>query len=157
MLWTNSVTLCLQVFWLQFHPALMATEMVTETLRHPQIRCDSLRLHVMLQLHLVSGTETHSSSSDTSNLRMFHDFLCILWQWTLWRRPVCSFVYFSAYQMPVHSQGDWQSGVMMYLQGDSQTSVGMHQQGGDKLPVHLHSIIHLMLIVFLCVPFLLVL
>lgn len=33
--------------------------------------------------------------------------------------------------MPVHSQGDWQSGVMMYVQGDPQTSVGMHQQGGD--------------------------
>lgn len=75
-------SLCLQVFWLQFHLALMATEMEmeTETLRHPQIRCDSLRLRVMLQLHLVSGTETHSSSSDTSNLWMFHDFLCSLWQ-----------------------------------------------------------------------------
>lgn len=70
----------------------MSTEMEMETLRHPQIRCDSLRLHVMLQLHLVSGTETHSSS-DTSNLWMFHDFLCSLWQWTLWRRPVCSFIY----------------------------------------------------------------
>lgn len=78
MLWTNCNSLCLQVFWLQFHLALMATEM--ETLRHPQIRCDSLRLHVMLQLHLVSDTETHSSSSDTSNLQMFHDFLCSLWQ-----------------------------------------------------------------------------
>lgn len=33
--------------------------------------------------------------------------------------------------MPVHSQGDWQSGVMMYMQGDPQASVGAHQQGGD--------------------------
>lgn len=30
--------------------------------------------------------------------------------------------------MPVHSQGDWQSGVMMYMQGDPQ-SIGTPQQG----------------------------
>ncbi|KAG7496369.1 cryptochrome-1-like isoform X1 [Solea senegalensis] len=35
----------------------------------------------------------------------------------------------SSYQMPAHSQGDWQSGVMLYLQGDSQTNAGTHQQG----------------------------
>lgn len=35
----------------------------------------------------------------------------------------------SGYQMPGHSQGDWQSGVMMYLQGDQQTSISTHQQG----------------------------
>lgn len=34
--------------------------------------------------------------------------------------------------MPVHSQADWQSGVMMYMQGDQQTSIGTHQQGEDK-------------------------
>ncbi|CAG04151.1 unnamed protein product [Tetraodon nigroviridis] len=32
------------------------------------------------------------------------------------------------YQMPVHTQGNWQSGVMMYVQ-DPQTSMGAHQQG----------------------------
>uniref|UniRef100_A0A665V7Q8 Cryptochrome-1 n=1 Tax=Echeneis naucrates TaxID=173247 RepID=A0A665V7Q8_ECHNA len=35
----------------------------------------------------------------------------------------------SGYQMPVHSQGDWQSGVMMYLQDEPQSSIGIHQQG----------------------------
>ncbi|CAG5927389.1 unnamed protein product [Menidia menidia] len=35
----------------------------------------------------------------------------------------------SAYQMPVHSQGDWQSGVMMYMQSDPQTNMGALQQG----------------------------
>lgn len=39
--------------------------------------------------------------------------------------------------MQVHSQGDWQSGVMMYLQGDSQTSIGTHQQGGDPQLLHI--------------------
>nr|XP_020469336.1 cryptochrome-1-like isoform X1 [Monopterus albus] len=34
----------------------------------------------------------------------------------------------SSYQMPVHSQGDWQSGVMMYLQGGPQTSISTQQQ-----------------------------
>ncbi|XP_053270904.1 cryptochrome-1 isoform X2 [Pleuronectes platessa] len=33
----------------------------------------------------------------------------------------------SGYRMPAHSQGDWQSGVMLYQQGDQQTST--HQQG----------------------------
>ncbi|KAA8580321.1 hypothetical protein FQN60_005856, partial [Etheostoma spectabile] len=35
----------------------------------------------------------------------------------------------SRYQMPVHSQRERQSGVMMYLQNDPQTSFGTHQQG----------------------------
>lgn len=49
--------LLLQAFWLQFPPALMGMGMETGMgmLRHPQMQCDSLRLHVMLQLHLVSG------------------------------------------------------------------------------------------------------
>ncbi|KAG7225586.1 hypothetical protein INR49_004992 [Caranx melampygus] len=42
----------------------------------------------------------------------------------------------SGYQMPVHPQGDWQSGVMMYLQGDPQSSMGTHQQGEDLQPPH---------------------
>lgn len=33
--------------------------------------------------------------------------------------------------MPVHSQGDWQSGVMMYMQGDAQAAISTHQQGED--------------------------
>lgn len=53
--------------------------------------------------------------------------------------------------MPVHSQGEWQSGVMMYLQGDQQTSVGMHQQGEGKQPVHISVIYHICLhLVTLC-------
>lgn len=34
----------------------------------------------------------------------------------------------AGYQMPVHTQGNWQSGVMMYMQ-DPQSSMGAHQQG----------------------------
>lgn len=34
----------------------------------------------------------------------------------------------AGYQMPVHAQGNWQSGVMMYRQ-DPQTGMGAHQQG----------------------------
>lgn len=34
----------------------------------------------------------------------------------------------AGYQVPVHTQGDWQSGVMMYMQ-DPQTGMGAHQQG----------------------------
>lgn len=33
--------------------------------------------------------------------------------------------------MPVHPQGDWQSGVMMYIQGDPQNTAGTPQQGED--------------------------
>ncbi|XP_056133952.1 cryptochrome circadian regulator 1a [Lampris incognitus] len=34
----------------------------------------------------------------------------------------------SGYQMPVLSQGEWQSNVMMYPQGEPQTNIGTHQQ-----------------------------
>lgn len=44
--------------------------------------------------------------------------------------------------MPVHSQGDWQSGVMMYMQGDPQASISTHQQGEDPQLAHLiHHVI----------------
>lgn len=44
--------------------------------------------------------------------------------------------------MPVHSQGDWQNGVMMYMQGDPQTSISTHQQGEDPQLAHLiHHVI----------------
>lgn len=49
-------------------------------------------------------------------------------------------VAFTGYQMPVHSQGDWQNSVMMYRQGDHQTSVGTHQQGEE--PQILTHLIH---------------
>lgn len=116
------VRLCVQVFWLQFLPTPTATG--TRTVR----RVSPWKLHTILLLRLVSDMKTTRLRSQCG---CGDEVLANILFWL-----------FAGYQMAVHSQGDWQSGVMMYMQGDPQASISTHQQGEDPQLAHLiHHVI----------------
>lgn len=104
--------LCSQVFWPQFHPTATG---ITAAARQRTLP----RLSTTLPLRLV---RILCLSFDTAGV----------WGQDCYLRDdggVAASLCAAGYQMPVHSQGDWQSGVMMYMQGDPQVAVSSHQQG----------------------------